>query len=329
VAKTHTDKTGSTGGGGIAALFRRLFSKSGDSEEPSEDERLEKARRRRAKEEIVETEPAAPKINSRAQKRVDISQALWGEGFASPYDSGLTDVLLQPTELEKGQEFLEIGAGLGGCADGLSKKLDIKITALEVNKDYLDYLDALKPNRTPDYQVVYGSFQPDITEFRPRTYHTALIKDSLFRIPDKEGFLKQIKETLRTSAHLAVCDFVLRDKGVQSAATDAWAEQEPYELHPISVGEQLWNFRASGFHPVTQKDITELYLGRIKAAQPKVKELFLELTKSKPIDKEFAMVLLEELGLWLGRAAALESGDLRVYYFHVVTKELSRKMTAT
>jgi ubiquinone/menaquinone biosynthesis C-methylase UbiE len=289
---------------------------------------LARARRRRAAGGAAEadSEPTAPAISSGAQKRAEIAQGLWGDGLSSPYNSGLTDVFLQPIEIEKDQEFLEIGAGLGGCADKLSEKLGIRITALENNKDYLEYLEAQKTVKPKGYPVTFGPFVPEVTEFRPRAYHAALIKDTLFQVADKEGFLKKIKDTLRARAHLVVCDFVLRDKGIESAATDAWAEQEPSELHPISVGEQLWNFRASGFHPVTQKDITELYLDRIKGTEPRIKELFLVLTKNRPIDKEFARILLEELSLWLSRAAALKSGDLRIYYFHVVTKELSRKM---
>jgi len=277
--------------------------------------------------EETEKEPEAPSISQRAQKHSEIAQSLWGENLSSPYNSGLTDAFLQPIEFEKDQEFLEIGAGLGGCADKLSEKLGIRITALESNKGYLEYLEAQATMKPKGHPVTYGPFVPVVTEFRPRAYHAALIKDALYQIADKEGFLKKIKGSLRTSAHLAICDFVLRDKGIQNAATDAWTEREMTEIHPISVGEQLWNFRASGFHPVTQKDITELYLDRIKGAEKGIKELFLALTKSRPIDKEFAGILLEELSLWLGRAEALKSGDVRVYYFHAVTKELSRKMT--
>lgn len=312
--------------GGIGSLLKGIFSRKENPQGPSAAKQRDRIRARREEQtdsEQAETElPVEPHI----KKRVGVAQQFWGEGFSSPFNQNFTDALIQPINIEKGQELLEIGSSLGGCANYVSKKLGIRITALEQNKIFVDYLDSQRALRPPGHLVEFGLFDPVFTEFRPRAYSAAIVKDTMFSISDKEGFLKKLKSTLRTSAHLAICDFVLSDKGGESGATDAWRSHEQNEIHLLSVGEQLWNFRASGFQPVTQKDITDLYLSRIKEALPQVKGVFEQLMASKPVDKVLAGALLDELTLWLGRSAVLESGDLRVYYFHAVTKELSRKM---
>lgn len=313
--------------GGVPALLKRLFSRNVKSEIPSKEERLERARARRAAKLETETEPSATSVEPRIQKKIRVVEQLWGEGFSSPYNQVLTDAMAQPLNLEKGQELLEIGAGLGGCANYLSEKLGVRITALEKNKDFISHLNSLRPLRPPGHPVEFEPFDPNTTEFLARAFNAALVKDTLFAIADKEKFLKRLKETVKTSAHLAIFDFVLRDKGIESEAIDVWKAQEPTEPYVLSVGEQLWNFRASGFQPVTQKDITDLYLARIKEALPQVRSVFAQLIATRPIDKELALAILDEISVWLGRSAALESGDLRVYYFHAVTKELSRKMS--
>lgn len=314
-------------GGGVKSLLKRVFSRKEKAQEPSAEEQRERARARRAIDQDNEPEKVPLPVEPHVQKRVSVAEQFWGEGFSSPYNQNFTDALVQPMNLEKGQELLEIGAGLGGCANYVSEKLGVRITALEQNKDFVAHLDSQKTVRPPGHPVEFGLFDVTHTDLRARAYSAAFVKDTLFSIADKEEFLKRVKAALRTSAHLAICDFVLTDKGAESGATDAWRAQESADVHALSVGELLWNFRASGFHPVTQKDITDLYLGRLKEALPRVKGVFEQLMSSKPIDKVLAAALLEELTLWLGRSAALESGDLRVYYFHAVTKELSRKMS--
>lgn len=327
MARTVTVQEKQHKGGGVPALLKRLFSRKVKSEIPSKEERLERARARRATRLETDTELTALPIEPRIKKKISVIEQLWGEGFSSPCNQALTDAMTQPFNLEKGQELLEIGPGLGGCANYLSEKLGVRITALEQNKDFISHLDSRRPLRPPGHPVEFGPFDPNTTEFLARAFNAALVKDTLFAVADKEDFLKRLKESVKTRAHLAICDFVLRDKGIESEAIEVWKAQEPIEPFVLSVGEQLWNFRASGFQPVTQKDITDLYLARIKEALPQVRSVFAQLIATRPIDKELALAILDEISVWLGRSAALESGDLRVYYFHAVTKELSRKMS--
>jgi cyclopropane fatty-acyl-phospholipid synthase-like methyltransferase len=314
-------------GNGISSFFRRFFSRRIKKAPHKDEERLERIRAR--KQAIEDSSSSLPETNtsSTIENRVTVTEALWGKGFSSPCGIGLIEAMIHPINLEPGQEVLEIGCGIGGGATFLTEKRNVRVTALERTEEFIRHINNLTKSSPKNHPISFGPFDPSATEFRARAYDAILIKDTLFQIPDKEGFLKRVKQAAKSSGQLAICEFVLTEKGTESEKIQSWKAQEAIEPLPLSVGELLWNFRASGFQPMTQKDITSLYLESIQKALPRIKTVFAQIASSDPPDKKLAHALLDEATLWLSRAAALESGDLRVYYFHVVTKELSRKMT--
>jgi cyclopropane fatty-acyl-phospholipid synthase-like methyltransferase len=282
-----------------------------------------RARRKKRAAQAEESLPAGPALH--IKNMVTVAESLWGAGYCSPCGPGLVDAMAQPLDLEPGQDILEIGAGLGGGANLLSQKHQVKITALEHNETLGEYLEFLQGEASPDHPVTFGTFNPEDTGLGSKAYHSILLKDMLFQVADKENFLKQIKQAARTHAHLAVCDFVLAEKDAPPESLGSWMAQEPTDAYPLPVGDVLWHLRASGFHPISQKDITGMYLDGIRKALPQIQAVLSNIASNNPTDKDLARALLDHATLWLTRAAALESGALRVYYFHAVTKELKRK----
>jgi SAM-dependent methyltransferase len=246
--------------------------------------------------------------------RVKLLQTIWGQGFSMPGDKDFCLWLAKPCALDPTMTVAELGAGLGGFTRALHEQFGLWITGFEQDPELA--------RAAMEYSVMAGlakkapisSFSPELLEMKESSYDCIFSRDTLYGIKDKNKLLQTVEKALKPRGQLLFTDFV------RTGPTDemrpiymAWQGGEPMSADPwtvqkyqIACAERRLDLRVS-------EDITKLVRSKV------IKCLADLLDKAETIrsDPRMAEPLTEHVALWTRRVAAIDSGDIAVYRFHV------------
>ena len=77
---------------------------------------------------------------------------------------------------------------------------------------------------------------PDNARFKPAFYTGALIRDTLYRVPDKKAFLEKVVGAIKPSGHLVIVDLFFADDA-DTTEMDRWRDGERSEAYGWQIEE--------------------------------------------------------------------------------------------
>lgn len=249
--------------------------------------------------------------------RVTAAQMVWGQGFATPGDQRYLTNLVNVAGLNPDMSILDLSAGLGGAARALSERFGgLWITALETSPELAKAGMEQSTMAGMAKKVPLQSFDPAKPAWKKK-FDLAFARESFYQLEKKEVLLLAIAKSLKPTGQCLFTDLVVREEGLSSPALDAWMGSEPSPVYPWSV-EQYRAFFDKLKLPVSLSplDLTEDYCTLVVDGWWNAQNTILRAKQSGNYDEQVLAALIDEVGRWAARTAALQSGDLSVYRFY-------------
>lgn len=246
--------------------------------------------------------------------RVQMVEALWGEGFVAP--GGATEALrlAKPLGLSKTTTLLLLGAGLGGPPAAVAAQLGCWVAAFETDSDLVSL--AQERRRAAAKRVTIEEWDPAQPRFRPDFYNHALALEPLRGAPPA-AVLDAIAGALRLGGQLVMTELVAEQP---LAATDpvvaAWCRVERRPADLPSTGQVTNILRALGFDVRVVEDVSERHLTLAMAGWHGA----IQRLKAGPRpSRRQAAALVAEAELWLCRLRLLRERRLRLIRWHALS----------
>ena len=173
------------------------------------------------------------------------------------------EMVRQVTAGLEGDEWLDVGCGLGGPAMLLAAERDKQLTAVNINPEQIE---ACRERATRDGSPVHfilGDAQE--LPFAPETFDGLYTIESPLHYPDKQAFLDSAFKVLKPGASFALCDIVRAPKGTglaDSVGMEVW--RWLYACPPLwSASDWAQGLQRAGFYDIDVRDVTQETLGLI------------------------------------------------------------------
>jgi len=247
--------------------------------------------------------------------RLEVVEALWGDGFQFPGGEAETLRLVTPLGLSAASSLLLVGAGSGGPPCSVAGEMGVWVTGYESDRDLLHAAAEHTLHSKVAKRTRIEAWDPEAPHFERGYYHHGLALEPL-----REGKLEQtlaaMAEGLKPLGHLVMLQTVA-DKALNPAdpVVAAWQRLDgrPVERLPseASVTRALGRL---GFDVRIVEDVTRRHIHQAVAGW---REAVRGMEQVKPTHREAAQ-LVKEAELWLLRIRLLRSRSLRLVRWHAI-----------
>jgi len=253
-------------------------------------------------------EPAAP------PDPLTIRQWLWGPGFHIPGTAEDVLALAGPFAANAATRLLDVAAGLGGAARAIAARSGAYVSALERNSDLARRGRALSIAAGRHKQVPVGHMDPETLELRAGAFDGIFGREASHLVRDKERFMRVLILGLRPRGQLLLTEFVAEPALAGRPELAAWAALQPR-------GPSLWTLRQYsdcflnlGVELRVPEDISAAYKSQIVEGWVRL----LRTVDLRSLPRDHRLAVVAEAERWMPTVAALDSGALRMYRFHVL-----------
>lgn len=244
--------------------------------------------------------------------RVQVMEAIWGEGHVLPGGEDYIRDISAPLGINKDMSLLDLGAGLGGLARFLAIKYETYVTGMEI--------DNMLATRGMVMSIAAGkSKQASVITYDPanftatRKYDCIFAREVFYRVIGKEKFFKAVDASLKTGGgQLIFTDYILDPKGRENPAVTRWLAMER-NAAPLSMIETIKLWKGMGYDLRVAEDQTQEYRDMIIVG---LKDL-MEFLKTNIPSPETKKIVLLEIDRWSRRLEALKNG-LRYCRFYAL-----------
>lgn len=240
----------------------------------------------------------------------EISEKMWGEGFVTPADAEVTEMLINPLGLNKDLSVLDLSAGLGGRLRRATEEFKVYITGLEP--------DPQIAARGMELSVRAGKGKhAEIVHYDPtnitltRRYDCILARETFYRVPDRQAFFAVLAAATKPGAQVSFTDYIVNPEYRDNPAIKAWIAGEK-GTNPASVVEMAEDWAKVGFKLRVHDDQTDMYIKHVHAG---LKRLAMFMATGVTPDEETRLSLARRLRSWGMRIAALQNGA-KFYRFY-------------
>lgn len=248
--------------------------------------------------------------------RLNVLQALWGEGNLTPGPVEFIVSLTSRLGLTPEMTMLDLGAGLGGPARAISSSSGIWVTAYEevaeVAKAGME--QSVMHGMAKKVPVQHVDFA---TVERPnRKIDCFFSKDALHQIPTKKELLAAVEAALKPRGQFFIIDYVVINKDSPHVA--AWNEADEKASYFWSKDEYTAALAKAKLDLRVTEDLTPRYSEIIaNGFRTLTKNMAgLVAAETDPAGQtELRRALAFESNRWAIRAEALQSGDIAVVRF--------------
>lgn len=258
----------------------------------------------------------------RVEERMAAIQQIWGKGFEAPGTYEFAFELIHSLNLNKGQEVLQTGAGLGGTARALAEEYFVSVTSLVNSVEVARIAMAQTAEAGLDRKVRFAPFNPSQMGLRAGKYHCIFSREALFKIENKETFLDQAERALVPGGHLLLFDYTLPDEGETHSDVEAWAAAEETTPHMVPGKALVELLERRRFAVLTHEDVTDAYYRLILSGWTECLRTVKKMKVLGDLNDQFIMDLLDEAEIWGRRASILKDGHIRYHRIHAM-KSLS------
>ncbi len=271
---------------------------------------------------VVKSKPVpknpAPPISSAddpvwATTRIEMAQAIWGEGFCTP---GGVDFALSLAKyfspLVKGMNFLDVNANLGGNLNWIATKYELNAQGCESHQ-------ALQRS-SKEYLAKSGAGGINIRfcdenkiEIAKDAFDCILAREYLFQKTDKKYFIDQICDGLKERGQLIITDLVRLKPGDPSKDLKNWMELALIPVHLSDVQTTVGYLKSRGDMEIRAvDDISSRYRQEIVNGWKR----YLDTVVHDVPDESYLPWMLREVKIWAGLVQMLQSGEIglcRIY----------------
>jgi SAM-dependent methyltransferase len=254
--------------------------------------------------------PAAPvdPTPPPADPTLRVAHIVWSPGFLWPGGAKLARELATPLGLDSSGTLIEIGSGLGGAARAVAKELGTYVSGYDLDAEVAAEAAIQAKVHNLDERVNIGRLDPKRPNLRPDFYGAALVRETLYRVEDKELLLREVLSALKKDRPFAIFDLFAGSEK-PSPALAAWTALEPHPVH-LSRIEALRGFlEARKVEVRVTEDDSELYCQLAQAAWAQI----VGRLDRRTMTKDLVLPLVREVERWARRIAALQAGDLKVW----------------
>ena len=233
----------------------------------------------------------------------ELSEKMWGDGFTTPGDATINNLLVTPLELVKNMSVLDLSAGLGSRARAIINDTSALVTALEP-----DAALAARGQRVSGGLV--AAYDPANLKL-DATFDAFIARELFYRVQDRPVFLAVLAQHSRPTAQIAFTDYIVDPEFRDHAAILDWRQFES-SAKPVGLVEISEIFAKAGFALNLHEDLTGFYKSEITIG---IKNLLKFLASGVRPDKETAYAVLRRVETWKYRLAALDAG-MKFYRFY-------------
>ncbi len=239
--------------------------------------------------------------------RQKIAQLVWGEGFVVPGDAGSTAELVNAFGLDSSTNMLEIGSGAGGGTRAIASRFGAYVTGFDIEPELGAAATDQAKVHSLDNKAAVHPLDPDNTKFKPEFYTGALIHDTLYRIPDKNAFMRKVVDALKPSGNLVLVDLFFADDA-DTSEMDRWRDGERSEAYGWQIEDAQVVLEKLSIDVRVSADESDAYSAKIIDTWKN----FAEHIDDNPLPDDLVLPLIDEAEFWARRYAAIQSGSLRL-----------------
>lgn len=248
--------------------------------------------------------------------RIRAAERVWGGGFVTPGNADYVCTLAKVFAMKPENSVLDLHAGLGGGARALVETYGVWVTGMEPSPELAAAAVEEATRAGLAKKAPVSTYDPETFELRKRSYDCVLHKELLYTVRDKLRFIEVVTNALKPHGQMMFTDYVLPTPDASNEAIQAWLAVEPVKPEPWDFARINAALSKNKFDVRTREDITEdhrrliidSWQGLMADLQP----------RSLPAD--LALALVQEAELWAARTAAMDSGLLKVFRFHVLKR---------
>ena len=248
-------------------------------------------------------------------ERVGVVDALWGEGFLFPGGEVETMRLAKPLGLSAASSLLLLGAGSGGPACTVAKKLGVWVSGFEADPELANLAAERVIHAKLGRRAQIDGWDPSAPEFAPHYFHHGLALEPL-RGAQPEPMLAALSLALKPGGQLSLVELTADTPLDGSDPTIArWARLEGRK--PSSLPTEVTITRILGrlgfdvriVEDISQRHMAQTLLGWRTTVR--------DLEGNRP-SKRAASLLIGEAEMWLLRMRLFRSRKLRLIRWHAI-----------
>jgi cyclopropane fatty-acyl-phospholipid synthase-like methyltransferase len=255
-------------------------------------------------------QPSAPATPLWHAQPGEISEKIWGQGFVTPGDEYLTELMIKPLGINKDMSVLDLSAGLGGRLRRVSNDFGIYITGLEPDPEIA--------KRGMQLSIAAGMAKraeikhADLMNLElTRAYDCFVMRETMYRLTDKQKLVTAIAKAAKMRSQLSFTDYIVNPEDQDKPAIVAWKAFE--KATPMGLVEMAQLWAKAGFNLRVHDDQTDYYKKEVMAGLRRFSQ-FLAASYMKPAE-ETKKSIDKRITTWAHRLAAMEEG-MKFYRFY-------------
>lgn len=182
-------------------------------------------------------------------------ERIFGQGFVCPGGMITTKEFVGRLNLQRDQEVLDLGCGVGGSAFYMANTFQAHVLGLDLSANMINFaLQAYEHSKSSRVQFEVS----DCTkrDFSPERFDAVYSRDAILHIKDKKSLFKKILSWLKPGGQLLVTDYCCRS-GEHSDQFKQYLKERQYHLIDVeSYGKLLLEV---GFEAVTVENRTRQF----------------------------------------------------------------------
>jgi SAM-dependent methyltransferase len=243
-----------------------------------------------------------------ADPTLRIAHIVWSPGFLWPGGAKLARELATPLGLDSSATLIEIGSGLGGAARTVATELGTYVSGYDLDAEVAAEAAVQAKVHNLDERVNIGRLDPKRPNLRPDFYGAALVRETLYRVEDKDLLLREVLAALKKDRPFAIFD-LFAGNDPPTPALAAWIALEPNPVHLSRIDKLQTFLEGRQVEVRVTEDDSELYCQLAQGAWAQI----VGRLDRRTLTKDLVLPLVREVERWTRRIAALQAGDLKVW----------------
>ena len=228
---------------------------------------------------------------------IEISEAVWGEGFIEPGGAALARKIIAPASPDSTKTVLDLTAGMGGTACTFAREDNLWMEAYEADPALTHRAREIArtymlSKRVPIQQVDYAT-----VDLKSKRYDLIYSRDRLYTTPHKRRLIQQVAGALKPGGQFLLTDYVRRKESGFTEPFDKWIDAEPQVVYPWTDAQYVEELRRAGLKLRTSHDFSEKVLKQIHAGWLRM----MRSLDTDDVDRSFVSRLVHEGEIWLAR----------------------------
>jgi SAM-dependent methyltransferase len=247
--------------------------------------------------------------------RLEVVDALWGDGFQFPGGEAETLRLVKPLGLSAATSLLVVGAGSGGPPCSIATELGVWVTGYEADHELLNAATERSLRAGLSRRAQIAAWDPESPSFERGYFHHGLALEPL-RDALVEPTLAALAQALKPGGHLVLLETVADNPlDPEDPLVAAWQRLDGRRLDRLPA--EITITRALGRLGFDDRIVEDVSKRHMQQSVSGWREAVRGMEQMKPSPREAAQ-LIREAELWLLRIRLFRSRALRLVRWHAI-----------